>query len=43
MTKSINHQQVILLHKTLLSKTGGMNGIKDEGLIISALERHMTT
>jgi death-on-curing protein len=41
--KSIRYDQVVILHNKLISKTGGMTGIKDSGLIKSALERHKAT
>ncbi|MCL2815903.1 MAG: Fic family protein [Oscillospiraceae bacterium] len=34
---TINIEQVIRLHKMLLNSTGGLNGIRDEALLDSAL------
>ena len=35
--KTITKQQVLLLHTLLTQKTGGDNGLRDEGLLDSAL------
>tara|TARA_Y100001933_G_C18904419_1_gene523911 strand:+ start:700 stop:1080 length:381 start_codon:yes stop_codon:yes gene_type:complete len=41
--KTISYDQVINFHSKLISKTGGSDGVKDSGLIKSALERHRAT
>ena len=38
MTK-LTKEQIILLHTQLIQETGGSNGIRDEGLLDSALTR----
>lgn len=35
--KTLNKQQIILLHEQLLTETGGLRGLRDEGLLESAL------
>lgn len=34
----LSKRQVLLLHKQLISETGGLPGLRDEGLLESALE-----
>lgn len=34
---TLNKEQIIRLHKMLLHSTGGLNGIRDEALLDSAL------
>jgi len=34
---TLNKEQVIRLHKKLLDSTGGLNGIRDENMLDSAL------
>ena len=34
----LSQEQVVLLHQYLIKETGGMNGIRDEGLLESALK-----
>ena len=36
--KVLGKRQVLLLHKQLLAQTGGLQGVRDEGLLESALE-----
>lgn len=36
--KLLSKRQVLLLHEQLLAQTGGLQGIRDEGLLESALE-----
>lgn len=36
--KRLSKRQVLLLHGRLLSQSGGLQGIRDEGLLESALE-----
>lgn len=36
--KRLSKRHVILLHKQMLLETGGLDGIRDEGLLESALE-----
>ena len=36
--KKLNRHQVLRMHEQLLEQTGGMPGIRDEGLLQSALE-----
>ena len=36
--KRLNERQVLQMHEQLLEQTGGMSGIRDEGLLQSALE-----
>ncbi len=35
--KMLTKEQIILLHRELIKETGGMDGIRDEGLLESAL------
>ena len=35
-------EQVIKLHSSLIAKTGGMDGIRDENLLDSALKYYQT-
>ena len=35
--RTLTKQQIILLHKQLIDETGGSHGIRDEGLLESAL------
>lgn len=35
--KRISKEQVIKIHSMLINQTGGIDGIKDEGLLESAL------
>lgn len=41
--KTISYAQALVFHSKLISKTGGSDGVKDTGLIKSALERHKLT
>lgn len=36
--KRLNERQVLRMHEQLLAQTGGMPGVRDEGLLQSALE-----
>ena len=36
--KRLNERQVLRMHEQLLEQTGGMPGVRDEGLLQSALE-----
>ena len=36
--KVLSKQQVLVLHEQLLAQTGGLPGVRDEGLLESALE-----
>lgn len=36
--KRLSKEQVFMLHHTLIEKTGGMDGLRDEGILESALE-----
>ena len=36
--KRLTKEQVLLLHSTLIRETGGSEGLRDEGLLESALE-----
>lgn len=36
--KRLSKRQILLLHEQLLSQSGGLQGIRDEGLLESALE-----
>ncbi len=36
--KRLSKEQVLMLHHTLIEETGGMDGLRDEGLLESALE-----
>ncbi|MBQ6782126.1 MAG: type II toxin-antitoxin system death-on-curing family toxin [Treponema sp.] len=38
-----NYEQVVKLHSSLISKTGGMDGIRDENLLDSALKSPFQT
>ena len=35
--KILNKRQILLLHKQLIDETGGSHGLRDEGLLESAL------
>lgn len=35
--KILNKRQILLLHEQLISETGGAQGVRDEGLLESAL------
>ena len=37
------HEQVIKIHSILISKTGGMDGVRDENLLDSALKTPFQT
>jgi len=39
----LSKEQVVLLHQYLIKETGGMNGIRDEGLLESALKAPFMT
>ncbi len=39
----LSKEQVILLHQQLIKETGGMSGIRDEGLLESALKSPFVT
>ncbi len=39
----LSQEQVVLLHQYLIKETGGMNGIRDEGLLESALKAPFMT
>lgn len=41
--KILNKRQVLLLHSALLAQTGGLDGIRDEGLLDSALNAPFQT
>ena len=36
--KRLNERQILRMHEQLLAQTGGMPGVRDEGLLQSALE-----
>ena len=36
--KKLSERQVLRMHEQLLEETGGMSGVRDEGLLQSALE-----
>jgi death-on-curing protein len=40
---TLSREQVIHLHKRLLQATGGLGGIRDEGLLDSALQNSFQT
>ena len=35
--RRLSKQQILLLHEQILSQTGGLPGVRDEGLLESAL------
>ena len=35
--KILNKRQILMLHSTLIAETGGSDGIRDEGLLDSAV------
>ncbi len=41
--KTITLEQVQVFHTKLINRTGGLDGVKDMGLVQSALERHKAT
>lgn len=41
--KNIEFEQVVLFHKKIVASTGGSNGVRDEGLIKSAINRAYVT
>ena len=41
--KRISKEQVIKIHSMLINQTGGIDGIKDEGLLESALNAPFQT
>jgi len=41
--KTISFEQVLQFHTKLINRTGGSDGVKDSGLVKSALERHKST
>lgn len=41
--KMITLEQVQVFHTKLINRTGGLDGVKDMGLVQSALERHKAT
>ena len=41
--KWINIEEVLIFHKKIIEQTGGLNGIRDIGLIESALNRASAT
>ena len=41
--KKLTKQQVIILHEILIKFSGGMDGVRDMGLLDSALEASFTT
>lgn len=36
--RRLSKRQILLLHEQLLSQSGGLQGVRDEGLLESALE-----
>ncbi len=41
--KILSKQQILMLHSALLTQTGGLDGIRDEGLLDSALNTPFQT
>ena len=41
--KSVNFEEVLLFHRKIIAHTGGSSGIRDKGLIESALNRGLAT
>lgn len=41
--KILSKQQILMLHSALLAQTGGLDGIRDEGLLDSALNTPFQT
>ena len=41
--KTLNKRQILMLHSALVAQSGGMDGIRDEGLLDSALNAPFQT
>lgn len=41
--KKLSNKQIILLHQLLIAETGGMDGLRDEGLLDSAVHAPFQT
>ncbi|MEG0848027.1 MAG: type II toxin-antitoxin system death-on-curing family toxin [Niameybacter sp.] len=41
--KNIEFEQLVVFHKKIVARTGGSNGVRDEGLLKSALARGSIT
>ena len=41
--KTLNKSQILMLHSALIAQTGGMDGLRDEGLLDSAIHAPLQT